>query len=590
LIFDLKLVAASNWVYFSTFHFPLVPRLASYFSTFPLFHFSTLKSRILVVVLAIAAVWLVALPPRAVSLPALPADFTPPVRGAIHIHTRESDGTGTADDVAAAAERAGLNFIVLTDHGDGTLPAARPVYRGRVLSIDAVEISTEGGHVVALGMSQAPYPLGGEPRDVIEDIKRLGGFAIAAHPGSLKPELRWTDWSVPVDGLEWINSDSEWRDESALSLARALFTYPGRGRESLASLLDYPEELMQRWDTLSSQRPVVAVAAADAHARIGARNLGEPYDSRALLPWPSYETIFRTFSIALPDVALTGTASADASAVLDAIRRGQVYSTVDALAGPGALSFAVTGKTHLVARIHAQSQASLVLFKDGKQRTTTLDGMLEHDATDEPGVYRVEVQMTGSPGTPPVPWIVSNAIYVGRPAGEAPALAPPRSPTAVNVRFADGPSGDWTVEQAPQSAGAIDRLPAVSGSQLAFRFALGGPRSQSPYAAMVMPAGSDIGKYDRLIFTGRASRPMRVSVQLRARGGAEGQRWHRSVFLDTTPRDVTVLFDDMRPRGVTAAPRPALNDVESVLFVIDTVNTDTGTNGQFVIDDVKYAR
>jgi hypothetical protein len=62
------------------------------------------------------------------------------------------------------------------------------------------------------------------------------------------------------------------------------------------------------------------------------------------------------------------------------------------------------------------------------------------------------------------------------------------------------------------------------------------------------------------------------------------------VFLDTTPREVTVLFDDMRPRGVTATPRPVRSDVESVLFVIDTVNADPGTNGQFVIDDVKYAR
>ena len=546
--------------------------------------------RIALVVLALAVAWLVVLPPRAVSLPALPVDFMAPVRGAIHIHTRQSDGTGTVDDVAAAAERAGLNFIVVTDHGDGTLPAAAPQYRGRVLSIDAVEISTEGGHVVALGMSQAPYPLGGELRDVVEDIRRLGGFAIAAHPASIKPELRWNDWSVPVDGLEWINGDSEWRDESTLSLVRALFTYPGRGRESLATLLDYPEELMQRWDALSGERPVVAVAAADAHARIGTRNLGEPYDSRALLPLPSYETLFRTFSISLPDVAHTGDASADAGAVLDAIKRGHVYSTVDALAGPGALSFSVAGKTHVRARVHAQPQASVVLFKDGKERTSTVGGVLEHDATDEPGVYRVEVRVTESPGTPPVPWIVSNAIYVGRPAYRAPAAEAPRPPRAVKIRFDDGPSTDWTVEHAPQSAGAIDRLPTVTGSQLAFRFALGGARSQSPYAAMVMPAGSDIGQYDRLIFTGRASRPMRVSVQLRVPDGNAGQRWQRSVLLDTTPREVTVLFDDMRPRGVTTAPRPVPGEVESVLFVIDTVNADTGTNGQFVIDDVKYAR
>jgi hypothetical protein len=545
--------------------------------------------RLVLVILVLAVARLVALPPRAVSLPALPGDLTAPVRGAIHIHTRQSDGTGTAEEVAAAAERAGLNFIVLTDHGDGTLPAVRPVYRGGVLSIDAVEISTEGGHVVALGMAPSPYPIGGEPRDVIEDVKRLGGFAIAAHPGSAKPELRWADWSVPVDGLEWINGDSEWRDESAFSLARALFTYPGRGRESLAALLDNPEELMQRWDAMSSRRPVVAVAAADAHARIGTRNLGEPYDSRALLALPSYETLFRTFSIAVPNVALTGNAVADASAVLDAIRRGQVYSTVDALAGPGTLSFAVE-KMRLRARVHAQPQGRLVLFKDGKERTTSSDGVLEHDATNEPGVYRVEVQLTGAPGTPPVPWIVSNAIYVGRPAKEAPVPSPPPRPTAFKVRYDNGPSADWTVEQGAQSAGAIDRLPALQGTQLAFRFALGGARSESPYAAMVMPAGPEISKYDRLIFNGRASRPMRMSVQLRARAGDAGQRWHRSVVLDQTPREITVFFDDMTPRGVTATPRPVLGEVESVLFVIDTTNADTGTNGQFVIDDVKYAR
>ncbi len=189
-------------------------------------------------------------------------------------------------------------------------------------------------------------PLGGEARDVVDDISRFGGFAIAAHPASAKPELRWTDWSVPVGGLEWLNGDSEWRDESAFALTRALFAYPARSPESLATLLDQPEELMERWDALSARRRVVAVAGADAHARIGLRSLGEPYDSRALLPLPSYEDLFRTFSIALPDVTLTGSASADANAVLDAIEQGRVYSTVDALAGPAALSFtAGDGKT-----------------------------------------------------------------------------------------------------------------------------------------------------------------------------------------------------------------------------------------------------
>jgi hypothetical protein len=143
---------------------------------------------------------------------------------------------------------------------------------------------------------------------------------------------------------------------------------------------------------------------------------------------------------------------------------------------------------------------------------------------------------------------------------------------------------------AERSAGAIDRVKAVDGMQIGFRFALGGALSESPFAALVMPAGPAIAKYEQLVFTARASRPMRLSVQLQSPGGPEGQRWHRSVYLDPTPRVVTIAFDDMRPRGVTSTPRPVPSEVKSVLFVVDTVNADTGSNGQFVIDDVKYAR
>jgi hypothetical protein len=89
---------------------------------------------------------LLPLPPRAVVL----AD--PPIAtaiGAFHVHTNRSDGSGTPDEVAAAAARAGLNFIVLTDHGDGTREPEPPQYRSGVLVIDGVELSTQTGHYIA---------------------------------------------------------------------------------------------------------------------------------------------------------------------------------------------------------------------------------------------------------------------------------------------------------------------------------------------------------------------------------------------------------------------------------------------------------
>src|SRR5215217_7495602 len=97
--------------------------------------------------------------PRAARTLAPSPSLRLPVRGAIHIHTRRSDGTGTVDDVARAASRAGLKFVILTDHGDGTREPDTPTYRNGVLCIDAVEISTASGHVVALGLPHTPYSL-----------------------------------------------------------------------------------------------------------------------------------------------------------------------------------------------------------------------------------------------------------------------------------------------------------------------------------------------------------------------------------------------------------------------------------------------
>src|SRR3954447_14120826 len=121
---------------------------------------------VLVAIVAVLA-WLTFPPKHTVLTPSF-QDGTVP--GAIHIHSTRSDGRGTLDEIARAAAAAGLKFIVVTDHGDGTRAPAPPVCKDGVLCLDAVEISTAGGHYIALGMTKAPYPLAGEARDVIDDV------------------------------------------------------------------------------------------------------------------------------------------------------------------------------------------------------------------------------------------------------------------------------------------------------------------------------------------------------------------------------------------------------------------------------------
>ena len=61
------------------------------------------------------------------------------------------------------------------------------------------------------------------------------------------------------------------------------------------------------------------------------------------------------------------------------------------------------------------------------------------------------------------------------------------------------------------------------------------------------------------------------------------------MFIDKEPRDITIAFNDLRSIDATR-PLPALADVDSIMFVFDTVNTALGANGRIWLDDVKYGK
>ena len=526
-------------------------------------------------------------------------------RGVIHVHTRRSDGTGTIDDVAAAAARDGLKFVIVTDHGDGARRPEPPEYRQGVLIIDAVEISTDDGHVVALGIDRLPFPLGGEGRDVIEDIARFGGMSIAAHPGSKKPELQWLDWAAPFDGLEWLNGDSEWRDETRMTLLRSLLTYPLRSVETLGQLLDRPEEVLRRWDEVAQRRRVVAVAGSDAHARLEIRGGPDPYEGSAALRLPGYEPILDTFSIVIPQLRLSGDAGQDAIRVVDEIRRGHVFSAIDALATPAAVAFGamsgarqasggdvlpLDGPVSVRVASNAPAGSTITLFKNGRPIATSTQATLEFSAPAAAAVYRAEIGLHHAPGEPPVPWIVTNPIYVGRTEAAAPVESRSAARTFTTL-YDNGQAAGWQIEASAKSMGAIDVARAEGGgTQLRWRYALGGARTDGPYVALVVAAGSGVASADRVTFSVRADKPMRLSMQVRVPKGPAGERWRRSFYVDEIPRDVTVFFDEMRPAGETTTKQATLSEIQALLWVIEPPNTPLGASGQVWLDNIRYGR
>jgi hypothetical protein len=527
-----------------------------------------------------------------------PATPSPVARGSFHIHTNRSDGSGSPDTVAAAAARAGLNFIVLTDHGDGTRTPDAPQYRAGVLVIDAVELSTQAGHYIAIGIPQAPYPLRGEGRDVAADVRRLGGFGIVAHPDSAKAGLRWTEWNTEFDGMEWLNADTEWRDERQVQLARALVRYPFRPVETLASLLDRPDTTLERWDAVAQKRPVVAFAGADAHARAGWMDDDvQGYRRGWFLRIPSYDASFRTFAMRVAlERPLANDAAADAARIIAALKKGAVYSAIDAIAAPATLEFSAiaAGRRHgqgdvitdlsaplmFTARTNASTDGVIVLRQNGEILTQQPLPSLAFETAGE-GTYRVEVYLTHAPGEPLIPWIVSNNIYV-RPDGWG---APPAA-TVVTPSITRGiQGGPWHAEKDDESSAEIAQQNYPTGPvQFTFRLATGDPAGR--YAALGIGVGKALTERTHIAFRGRASRPLRVSVQ--ARHPQSGARWQRSVYLDTEPRDVFVRFAEMTPVGSSGAFDSALAD--TLLFVVDTTNTLPGTAGSFTLENLRVER
>ena len=556
---------------------------------------------------AAVAVWWWSLPATRVTLATPWSDGT--VRGLLHVHSQLSDGQGSADDIAAAAARAGLQFIVLTDHGDGTRRPDAPAYRAGVLVIDAVEISTRGGHYVAVGLPQSPYPLAGDAADVVEDVRRMGGFGIVAHPDSPKGELRWTDWSAPFDAVEMINPDTSWRVHASRGglagkwlLWRSLLAYPARPVEAIAELLTDTDALRDQWIEATTTRKVVALAGADAHAKVSLID-AEPGNNRYSVPFPSYETSFGALSVHVKlDTPFSGDAQADAKGLLEGLRSGAAFVAVDGWASPAAFEYwATNGSTRVeeggslstgaAVSLHVRSNApdgyQTIAWKDRQRLAERTDREFELPVGSGPGVYSIEVRRDGRGGPA---WIISNPVYVG---GRVARAVTPQPVASRTVRsLFDGRSlQGWSREGDSSSAATLDIATLLAGGAVHLRYGLAGGAAVGQFVAVAVdtPAGADGAS--GIAFRVRSGSDMRIAVQVRADVPESApERWERSVFVTSNEGDHLVRFADMTPVGTTHSLRAPLAAVRSVLFVVDTTNTKPGASGQIWLSDARLVR
>jgi hypothetical protein len=360
------------------------------------------------------------------------------LRGVYHVHTSFSDGHATVDEVEALAARQGLDFVVLTDHGNPNHASLRAAgLRNGVLVLAGSELNVNRGHLVAMGFRTPPgeekFPSKAE--DAVAAVKSLGGFTVIAHPYS-KVKWSWGDWGESSDysGIEIVNADTMFKNNYRRVLAYAPLLIFG-SRLPLIRMLEYPASNLKRWDERGAKAAIAGYFSADAHLYY--RGIFGLLRLHVLVDRPR-ETAEGESGPTDP--------GADEDAIWDALRHGRFYNAVEAVADASGFRFEAFDEAVELMRadlttrprlppiygmgdtiVPGMTEAKRIRFRvllphrfrkeirllrDGRVIAAT-DGDTLDVPSEGPGVYRVEVYLKErSPLGADIPWIVSNPIYL----------------------------------------------------------------------------------------------------------------------------------------------------------------------------------
>ena len=340
-------------------------------------------------------------------------------KGAVHIHSRHSDGSGTMEEIIRAAQETGLDFIIMSDHN--TLAAKEDGWGGwhdGLLVIIGAEITPDrAGHVLAMGVDTVEGYEHLSEGEYLREIARQGGVSFIAHPeGKRKKALgldleRWRHWDMPLfAGIEIWSFMHDWIQDLRI---RQLLAFH---RDPLSRITGPDPSVLAAWDRLAHRRRTAGIAGLDVHAR--------RFILRRWTFFP-YDFLFRTTLTYVRTPKLTGDGESDARSVIEALARARAYIVYDILGEAHDFSFValtqnrrldigdilpLEGEVTLEASIPADARIRLLC--DGNL-VASADGRELKYTTDQTGAYRVEAYRDEHP------WILSNHIYLRKPRDKA---------------------------------------------------------------------------------------------------------------------------------------------------------------------------
>ncbi|HSG50309.1 MAG TPA: hypothetical protein VLA43_20955 [Longimicrobiales bacterium] len=363
------------------------------------------------------------------------------VRGVLSVHTgRSHDAEGSLEQVALAARRTGLDFVVLGDHPGDWMEEGPNVMEPRheegVLLVPGLELVVSGvGRTLAVGLDTLPARWEGSVESLSARADSLGGFLSVVHPRSPRSRERWNGLAAPgvhawesfdISEMARLRLKDPWAAYHVASFLGSLAV--GRGDASLRGLWRErtATPALLSYDSARASRPLALTGGLNHHPKA---RWGDAL-------FPAYEPFFRTVvnHVLLGPEGLDPDPVTARGQILAALKAGRVYVTLGNPAGaegfhldgvkaegpplemgdrapwtPGAelrLQLPRGGGRGLLVRI----------LRDGREAAWVRAAAGEELrwSTREPGVYRVEVFQAGLRlGAMRLgfrPWILSNPV------------------------------------------------------------------------------------------------------------------------------------------------------------------------------------
>jgi hypothetical protein len=344
--------------------------------------------------------------------------------GVIHLHSSFSyDGHTPIKEIIRAAEKNGIDFLMLTDHDH--LKARDEGWEGwqkRILMIVGEEIAPRFNHYLAFNIKEpVVYPddvEGINPQKYIDEVNNQGGFGFIAHPDHEGTETFhvkhycWNDWSVgDYTGISVWDFMTDWQNSLRSYFSGFLsFLFP-------AYFLKGPRRItLDRWDALNQIKKTVGIGELDNHATI--KNvLGIPFIAF------SFDRAFKFIRThVLTEEKFSGNSQQDTSMVFQSILHGRCYFALEYFRKAQGFQFWInqdknefymgdclklSDNTQL--SVSCPEKAYIRIIRNGLEWNQGITTSFSEPVV-KTGVYRVEVHLKSAGKFRP--WIFSNPIFV----------------------------------------------------------------------------------------------------------------------------------------------------------------------------------